>query len=149
MTTIACNRSEMAADSLTSCAGLVYDTAKIVRVGGSLIGVGGAGAVMGKFNRWIAMRPGPKRDALAESIMASGEDEMVLALILNRDGIFVMDKSLALEEVIGDCHAIGTGAMAAMAAIKCGASVENAVKIACDLDADSRPPVVSHKLRKR
>ncbi len=59
------------------------------------------------------------------------------ALILRESGLFLMNGSAHEMRVERGFHAIGTGGAAALAVMIAGHDVEEAVKIACQVDAQS------------
>jgi ATP-dependent protease HslVU (ClpYQ) peptidase subunit len=68
-------------------------------------------------------------------------------LVLNSTGLFVYAGTFHPDAVTDEHYAIGTGAHAALAAMRCGKTAEEAVEIACDIDTNSGPPVQTHMLK--
>lgn len=63
------------------------------------------------------------------------------ALLLSHHGIYLYDESLIPDRVTGPFFALGTGALAALGAMKRGANAIEAVRIACEFDLWCREPV--------
>ena len=143
LTTVACNREEMAADSQVNVGNTVVgETTKVRRVRGDLVGTCGKTADGILFREWYeagAVRgdggAGPKLD---------GD---FVALILRPEGVFVSHDDYVLVPVERGEYAIGSGMDFALAAMRAGETPEGAVCIACDLDSGSGPPVVSMSLQ--
>lgn len=134
MTTIAVDAvaGVMAADSKTSDGSVKWTAQKIERIGESLYGAAGEVQDIEAFLAWRRRGTPPKPRI---------RDEAFVALELNKDGLFRWEYKLKPFPPGSDKHAIGTGAMAAMAAFEMGASAERAVEVACMVDDGSGPPL--------
>lgn len=64
-------------------------------------------------------------------------------LIVEPDGIWEADTYCRPERIMEPFYAIGSGAKAALAAMHCGKTAEQAVEIACRVDPFSMPPIVT------
>ena len=137
MTTIAVSavRGEMAADSQISYGNISFPATKVVNVGGTLIGVAGLLTKCSQLLRWF------KGGCKEKDKPNFSDDDDVEAIILDKDGIWGMDAALVKYKIDRDIHAIGSGAASALAALMCGKSPKQAVKIACDIDPSSGLPV--------
>jgi 20S proteasome alpha/beta subunit len=141
MTTIAVSRSEMACDSRSS-----YDNGewylcddKIIRLADELIGCSGEVADIFKFLAWYRSTGELERPELKD----------MEAVVLNADGLFHYSSSTYGSRICQPFFAIGSGSMAANAAMLCGKTPAKAVEIACALDKNSGGPVRNYKLRGR
>lgn len=134
MTTVAANRSCMAADSkVTVNDSESYSARKIERIGDAIVGAAGHNRAINKFLRWVRRGGGRKPR------MVKGDE--LDAIVLTPAGLFRVDCQFDWEPVKDEFLAIGSGAMAALAAMHCGLNPEGAVEIACRVDCDSAPPV--------
>lgn len=129
----------MVSDSSTSDPDtqLKWPTQKIFEFDDALFGVCGDSA---EIDRWLAwMRSGRKgrRPRFKESSV----------LELARDGLFVWDNAQHRYSAERDCHAVGGGAMAALAAVECGKTPEEAVEIACRIHHGSEGPLQIRNLK--
>ena len=140
MTTIACNRREMACDSRSSFDNGEYLTTddKIERIGDSLVGCAGNWPAIFKFIAWF-------KDQTKERPDFTDDDEFT-AVVLNRRGIYVYDGSTYPSRACHNFFAIGSGSMAARAAMLCGKSPADAVAIAIKCDKNSGSPIRTFKL---
>lgn len=136
MTTIACDRKSMAADSRTSWdADHVVVDDKIEIINGSIIGCAGSVPDIWKFLEWFRSAGAVPRPEL------EGDD--FLALELNESGLYLYMGSTYPSKVEDRFAAFGSGGMAAKAAMLCGKTAEQAVKIAILCDKNSGGPVRS------
>lgn len=124
MTTIVCNREEMAGDTL-----IVSDTkataTKVFKHKGSCIGVAGSYIECLEFVRWW------KGGAKGEPPEVSEVD----ALVLTKDGrILMFNQHHAFFELEDPYAAIGSGGAAALGAMHAGATPSQAIKIAGEID---------------
>lgn len=141
MTTIAFRDGILAADQAifdrdTYCG----QTVKIHRAGcGSIGGVAGCFGDASTFREWMSsavvvdfiVNPPPQFD-----------HENSEALLIKPDGsVFWIGPGKRWVQQWGPYFAIGSGFRIAMGALAAGVSAEQAVKIACDLDAYTRGPV--------
>ncbi len=143
MTTIACNRETMAADSMASVdySGFVYRTRKIHRVPGALFGISGSAGAARRFLRWY--EAGQDYENLPEF---DPESEYFVALKLTREGIFRYEGICDPIHVLDDYAASGDGAAIALTAMRYGATPYKAVEVACELNGPTGPPVIVEKL---
>lgn len=70
-------------------------------------------------------------------------------LVLRPDGLFEFDVYCRAEKIEEDQYAIGSGAMAALAAMRCGKSALEAVRIAAQIDLYTGGRIVSESLTPR
>lgn len=131
MTTIACNREEMAADSRFHEDGVTFSCMKLYRIGQSVFGIAGETRGEFKFLAWLrAGRPDEARPTF------EGEMDEFYALELNASGIFYWDKHLYGVEAVEPCLAIGTGGDFARAFMATGMTPGQAVQQVCDRGLD-------------
>lgn len=148
MTTIACSRTEMAADMRVTWPGKGNDDEntrihsahciKIERICDALIGTSGDYAAGVRFHDW--MRAGcPKRlPRLARDFRA---------LKLTKEGIFYIDSTDATWMPQGtEFYAIGSGAHYALGAMEMGADPKRAVEVAKEYDPYTGGKVMVLKL---
>ena len=137
MTTIAASLREMAmcADSATVAGDVWWPCTKIVRVGESLVGCSGDSSSGIKFIEW--MRDGGKRPKVSSDFCA---------LVLGEGRLDYYYGTLIPDPIERQFHAIGSGASAALGAIKHGADITTAVRIACEIDPGSREPILYERL---
>jgi hypothetical protein len=135
MTTIACNRQEMACDSRTSFESGEFFTCddKIERVGQALIGCAGDVGAIFKFLAWYRNQDRDRPEFT--------EDEKFDAVALTKDGIYYFAGCAFGCKVIQPFFSIGSGAMAAKAAMLCDKSPAEAVAIAVKCDKNTAAPV--------
>lgn len=121
----------MAGDSRVSGGGAIYYTDKIFRIGESLVGVAGEAKATTKFLAWFRTECPPTDERLAAD--DDGEVDF-LGLVLNSRGLFLYTDLCEPDHLHNKFYAIGTGGMAAMAAMKHGLSPEKAVREAMEFD---------------
>lgn len=147
MTTIAYKAGIIAADSRETCedesAGVTTNRCEKLfrkRVGKRDVVIATAGdSYSGMlFVDWY----GTGKDAPA-SLLALDSDQDFDVLILDRGKVLVANHLCRSIEVIDPFCAIGSGRKAALAAMHCGRSAREAVRIACLLDPYSAPPIVT------
>lgn len=140
MTTIACSRKEMACDSRSSFDSGEYMTCddKILRIGDSIVGCAGNWGAIFKFMAWF-------RDQTKDRPDFSDDDDFT-AIVLNKKGIYVYDGSTYSSRACDPFFAVGSGSMAARAAMLCGKSPAEAVAIAIKCDKHSGHPVRNYTL---
>jgi hypothetical protein len=85
-------------------------------------------------------------DPEPESINGAESTADFTALILSPAGLFEADGYCRPEQVLDDCYAVGTGAHAAMGAMRAGKTAEEAVAIAVTIDIYSALPLQVMKL---
>lgn len=76
-------------------------------------------------------------------LIALDADADFEVIILDRGRIFLANHLCRPVEIVTSYTAIGTGKMAALAAMKCGRGAREAVRIACGIDSHSGPPIVT------
>ncbi len=126
MTTIAANRTEMAADSMASDNFADFPFLKIRQFGSSLYG--GCGDLVGvvKFFDWVERGKPPKKPKRGGSSFSVME--------LNEHGIWIWESAFIPFFVSREYHAIGAGGQAAVALMMHkGASPSEAVEMSCDV----------------
>ncbi len=129
MTTIAANFKDgiMVSDSRCTCGGTWVPTTKIYRIGEELIGIAGNVLDEQKWLKWARTGkkgPRPKLEAFT-------------AIVLRPDGVYEIDGTGVELLIERGFHAIGSGGAPAIAVMIAGQSVEEAVRIACMVDAGS------------
>lgn len=139
MTTIAYSKASglMAADTQVTACSRKFRTHKVRRLKcGGLIGSSGKLADIVKVQRWAeAGFPADKPEF--------GEDggEFECLIVTGAGDVFLLDEDMELMPFTDDFIAVGTGGPYAVAALACGKSVEEAVKIAAMFDAHTSEPV--------
>jgi hypothetical protein len=140
MTTIVANLECMAADSRVSVeGGPMYHADKIFRIGDSLFGTAGD-AMMGLL--MIDWLRGMRKNRLAlYKLWTDYERSCFTLLELNSTGLYLWDGWAIPEKLKDSRYAVGSGAMAAIAALDSGRSPEDAVKAAMQQDVYTGNPV--------
>ena len=134
------NLGVMAADSSASDGTRVWVMRKVWRVRGHLLGFAGSTHNFKPFIDWFKVGGDPG------DVPKLGDASV---LILGSGGLYLMDSNSKLpQHIAGGREAIGTGAMAAIAAHEAmrWENPRRAVQIACKHDAASRPPVRVYRL---
>jgi len=135
MTTIAADLETMAADSKCVLDGVSFQTPKIFRKRGVLIGTAGDSGPGNKFIEWYGSKR--KRPTL------EADDEFE-ALVLTPKGLVYYGKDFEAVPITDGEFAIGSGSVAALTAMRVyGASPEEAVEAACQVDEGTEGPVQS------
>lgn len=130
----------MVADSGVSDGERVWSDKKVFRVRGSLIGLAGDDSDCTAVLAWF-------KAGMSGHVKAGGSS----ALILNGDGLFLFNANYTEPQRLKKGReAIGTGAMAAMAAYEALSFLDprKAVQIVCKHDAGSRGPVHVYQLNR-
>lgn len=138
MTTIVCDKSVMACDSRCVVGDTHFPSQKVWVLPGMIVGVAGSGRAMSRTLQWMI-------DGMPKTKPEIEKGNCML-LVLNRDGIFVVDETCFMEPVKRGFHAVGTGSGPALAAMMCGKSPSEAAEIACQIDPSSGGPVRIYKL---
>lgn len=139
MTTIACSRHEMACDSRSSMDTEFFTCGdKVVRIGECLVGCAGSYSAIFKFLAWFERQTQDRPEF---------EDGSFTALVLDARGIRLFSDSTYGGWVTDKFIGIGTGGMAAKAAMLCGKSPAEAVAVAIKCDKSSGGPVRSFSLK--
>lgn len=113
---------------------------KVLRFGQpvQIVAHAGSRADQRPFLNWlIAGEPEDDKPELSEGFGA---------LVLRKSGIFAYNAFLESMPVDSDCAAMGSGYEIALGAMHAGATPREAVKIACDLNVYTGPPVVVESL---
>jgi hypothetical protein len=135
MTTIACRNGVMAADSRMTINGRMSTCVKIFKRDGDVLGLAGDDAPALLFLDWYGSgKPRP-------SILVDGNADFYVLVLDKQKRMWLYDKWCRGEHITARYYAIGTGADAAMAAMRAGASAKRAVAIACTIDINSGLPV--------
>ncbi len=134
MTTVVATRTSLVSDSKCSEGSASFKTTKLFQVGDSLLGVAGTLTAALKFIKWFK-----KQDHDEPPILGETDDFDVLEVSPN--GMFIWDRDLTAIEILSPFYAIGSGRMAALAALHLGTSPEQAVETACLIDSHSSGPV--------
>lgn len=136
MTTVAAKAGVMACDSRIAASDRPYHCDdKILRIGDSLAGGAGDWGEVAQFRAWLKDR----------GEMPKLED--FEALVLNKDGLWHYLNDCYGTRVIGGCWAIGSGGQAAHAAMLCGKTPQEAVRIAMKCDIYTGGPVRVYNLK--
>jgi len=140
MTTIACNREEMACDSRTSFDGGEFLTCddKVEIIGDELVGACGNTDSIFKFLHWFKDQSKDRPEFTDQDCFS--------VVVLNPKGIFVYLDSTYAFRVRDPFYACGSGSMAAKAAMLCGKTPAEAVAIAIKCDKNSGGPVRNYAL---
>ena len=137
MTTIAYKDGILASDGLISNAqGIV--SGKMCKVAEGRTIIGGAAGTLGDvvaFLEWVKKHDG----SLQKRPKFEGN---LNGFIIHRDGtLFFIDDNFTAAPAGVKISALGTGIELALGAMAAGASAEQAVAIACELDTNSAQPV--------
>jgi hypothetical protein len=136
MTTIAVRGFVMACDSRLVVDGHYYRCDdKVLLFGDSLMGGAGDWGEVAQFRAWFK----DKGD------MPKLEDFEVL--VLNRAGLWHYCNDCYPTRIVGGCYAIGSGGQAAHAAMLCGKTPEEAIRIAMKCDINTGGPVRVYNLK--
>ena len=129
----------MAADTMAADdVGAKCNVTKISRIDGALVGTAGDFPRCSEFIAWL--RAGKPGDDLPKM-------KNVVALVLDKSGIHAYDGSCTPYKIIDPFAAVGSGDMAALAAMHMGASPKEAVRVAAKVDSHTGGRVQSLKLR--
>jgi ATP-dependent protease HslVU (ClpYQ) peptidase subunit len=134
MTTIVATRDRIVCDSQVTHGNTLYRADKVEVVRGALVGVAGGNEQTGQFLRWF--KDGAK--ASKTPVITDPEFDVI---VLDRSGLRIYTSSFEPDRITDPYYAIGTGSYAALAAMLCGKTPEEAVEIACRVDNNSGPPV--------
>lgn len=112
----------------------VYSSDKLYRVGKSIFGEAGDVESLNRFRRW-AMDEFPKKSRPVNL------DEFYV-LEVAPDGVWLWDNTLVRQAIRDDFYAIGSGAQAALYAVRVlGKTPEEAIVEASKIDIHTAPPV--------
>ena len=148
MTTIAVrigkDGAEMASDSqMTGSHIMPTQCTKVVEINGHLVGIAGGAAACMDFMRWY--EKGAKRKKFPES--CQDEENGCHALVLTGRKVLLY-QATATPIDAGKIAALGSGQDFAIAALLCGKSAANAVRIAAKLDPFTGGPVRTRRIEK-
>lgn len=132
----------MAADTRMNVGDFYFPCKKIVRVGNKLIGAAGTNTETTKFIQYMedlitdefTPKPKIKKDADFE------------ALVMDDEGLYYYEHDCIPNKILREFHAIGSGGAPTLAALLCGKTPEQAVKIACEINSQCGLPVTVLKL---
>ena len=141
MTTIAATLDALAGDRMVTdgSSATWYPAVKVRRIKGAVIGAAGDAGDATRLMDWaehgFAEKKRPK------FLLAAGDEDAAVMLVLTADGIHIMSTSDPYPEKIADgTYAIGSGGKAAWAALLAGRSLEEAMQAAYNCDPYTRPP---------
>jgi ATP-dependent HslUV protease subunit HslV len=146
MTTIAYRDGVLASDSRATyddwtqskCIKLYRAKSKVDPVKGDvLVGTAGHSSASLLFLDWLEVGGEPRLHDRGVNEMTEFE-----CLIVHKSGIWVGDRLCRLEKLEEDFWAAGSGRQAALAAMHCGKSAIDAVRMACRIDSFSGGRVV-------
>lgn len=140
MTTILATHDAIYSDSNVDFDGAVFSSDKIFRFRGKLVGCAGDSDMIEAFQNAMKAGRKPKVPPLIPGIDAS--DRSFNALVVDKDGqIWHYDSNFSGDVVREEFMGVGSGGSLARAAMKAGATPEDAIRIACEIDSGSRLPV--------
>jgi hypothetical protein len=128
----------MACDSRLTFGNEFYTVSdKIMRIGEEIVGCAGDTDAIFKFLEWFRVKgPMPEMDG----------EKRFEAIVLNRKGIHIYVNSFYPMTIRERFYTGGSGGMAAKAALLCGKTPSEAVRIAIQCDNNSGPPVLTLSL---
>lgn len=129
MTTIAVNRTTMAADTRLSGEACLKNATKIWRIRDSIVGVAGDAADTTKFLAWFR-----KECPVEEAYAIATDDHDFGALVLNKDGLFYYQGCCEPDKLHDEHTAIGAGAQGAKMAMMLGKTPSEAVALMMEID---------------
>ena len=137
MTTIAYRAGMMAADTLCIAGGRRRIAKKLYRAGGMIIGISGNYQDGLTFVRWC--KDGCDMSKLPEFIHYGGKDDApdFNAMVLSAEGCVQWTEHFQPMPILDEFYAMGSGAMAATAAMVMGSSAQEAVELAMKIDANT------------
>ncbi len=138
VTTIVATRRAMYSDSQLNTGDVAIPVIKLFRIpGGGLLGTAGDSRLTELFER--AMRAGQRPE-----IPDAGEDEYFQGVLVDRTGLYYFDKFFARYQVHNaDFVCIGSGGMVAKSWMLAGATPEEAMKKAMQVDPQTGGAVQS------
>ena len=147
MTTIAVRDGVMAADTIGHNAEKLCRSKKLFRISnGEVIGFTGVWMDGKLFVDWYDK--GADRDKPPQWRTQGDEKVDFKALVLTADGVYEWSYELVADQVLDDFWAIGSGSPAALAAMHCGQSAQEAVYIAMRIDPYTGGDVETMELAK-
>lgn len=133
MSVIAWDGYTLAADRRACMGGLYRTTTKIFRVGRLLVGFAGGASYGMEMLAWIKSGVEPERFPSVQRDRGNDEASGILVIRENRE--IARYELTPYPVVFSDRHfAIGSGRDFALAAMHCGRTAEEAVKVACLFD---------------
>lgn len=130
MTTIAYDGKTVAADKQSTACNMKRRVTKLFRVGGAVVGITGSLDLGMEMVDWLRNGSEPSSFPAAQRT-----SEFVHVLLVNPDGrAFHFEQSPFPVTVESVPYAIGSGMAYAMAAMRLGASAEQAVAVASEFD---------------
>ena len=139
MTTIAISREGMASDTRVVTGSSYWHENKIFRIGNSLFGTAGDGFACLAFLAWYQS---PRRNpAELHKMFAEHERSDILIFELNPGGIYAWNGWGFPAKLNDDMYAGGSGGMAALEAMRSGATPEDAVRRATAHDENTGSPI--------
>ena len=142
LTTIAANSRTMAGDTVTLHDDIKGSYRKVYVVQDMVVGIAGCMDSGTLFVQWC------ERGMNSKSKPRNLADEFT-GLILNESGLYEYRNFMVPMKIERECWAIGSGAKAALGAMHMGASPEQAVQIACEIDLVSEGPVFTEELQQK
>ena len=127
----------MCADSMCSTGDLWWPSTKIFNIHGSLVGCAGESQNIRQFVDWMREGRPTKRPKLGANFCA---------LVMTSNKLEYWFEDLIPEPIERGFHAIGSGGNSALGAMKNGADITTAVRIACEIDPGSREPILYERL---
>lgn len=142
MTTIAYRDGVMASDTQVSAGGRKFRTHKVKPLkDGGLIGSSGKLADILKIQRWAeAGFPDEGKPDFGD------EGEFECLIVTGAGEIYLLDEEMELMPFFDPFIAVGSGGAYAMAAMECGKSPEDAVRVAAKYDANTSEPVETFRV---
>jgi hypothetical protein len=140
MTTIVAMKGRMVSDSKVSLGkGYSYPATKIIKTKGMLVGAAGLAGDCSRFLEWAQDEFKAKSKPKFEAVL---DDDKLDGLIVKADGVYYFCPEYPFPELINaDFYGVGSGSKAARAAMIMGATLEEAVTIACQVDDYSGLPL--------
>ena len=147
MTTIVATREAIGADTLVVVDGQApYHTKKVMAHKNMLYGAAGDGGDCTRIMEWA--KRGFDMESKPKFRAKPGTDDEAVAIMVNKDGIFIMMSSdLFPEQIDAPFYAIGSGAGAALGAMEMGATIEQALEIASKHDVHTGAPFTILRLK--
>lgn len=140
MTTIIATKNKLVSDSkVTLGKGYFYSADKIIKVKGMLIGAAGLAGDCSRFLEWakddFKAKSKPKFEAI------DPDDKFDGLIVMNNSIHYFCQEYPQPEKINAEFYGVGSGSKAARAAMIMGATPEQAVEIACQVDDFSGLPL--------
>jgi hypothetical protein len=135
MTTVVATHSMLVSESRVSEGNRHFHGTKLFRVGDSILGLCGDWNAALMFLEWFQSSK-KRKDAPEFS-----EDDSFDALEVSPEGLFAWDHHCRRVEILSPHYSIGSGSLAALAALHLGTTPEQAVEAACAVDMYSSGPL--------